>query len=268
LWGPNKERGVYRSTDGGATWTQTLLINEDTGVSDIAIDLQSPNILYAAAYQRRRTVFGYNGGGPGGGLYRSTDGGAHWTKLTRGLPTQGDVGRFAVEVYRRNPNIVYALVEHATLGGVYRSEDKGVSWARISDTNPQLRIDPNNDQKLWLGGVNIYMSEDGGRTFVQTRFQGVHSDVHGIWINPADSDNLIIACDGGVWTTTDSGRHWRHVDNFPLGQFYEVSYDFQKPYHICGGAQDNYSWCGPSSTTQQLGIGNEDWITIGRRRLL
>ncbi len=268
LWGPNKERGVYRSIDGGASWSQTLFINEDTGVSDIAIDPQSPNILYAAAYQRRRTVFGYNGGGPSGGLYRSTDGGAHWTKLTRGLPTTGDVGRFAVEVYRRNPNIVYALVEHATLGGVYRSEDKGMTWARMSDTNPrpsyfsQLRIDPNNDQKLWLGGVNIYLSEDGGKTFVQTRFQGVHSDVHGIWINPADSDNLIIGCDGGVWTTSDSGRHWRHINNFPLGQFYEVSFDFQKPYHICGGAQDNYSWCGPSSTTQQLGIGNEDWITV------
>src|SRR5580658_3587408 len=276
LWGPNKERGVFRSTDGGATWTQTLMIDVDTGVSDLAIDPQSPNILYAAAYQHRRTVFGYNGGGPGSGIYRSTDGGLHWTKLVggatstlgRGLPPTGDLGRCALEVYRRNTNIVYALIEHATLGGVYRSEDKGATWTRMSDTNPrpsyfsQLRIDPNSDQKLWLGGVNIYMSEDGGKTFVQTRFQGVHSDVHGIWINPADSDNLIIGNDGGVWTTKDSGRHWDHLNNIPIGQFYEVSYDFQKPYHICGGAQDNYSWCGPSSTTQQLGIGNEDWITV------
>jgi len=276
LWGPNKERGVYMSTDGGATWKQTLFVNEDTGVSDIAIDWQSPNILYAAAYQHRRTVFGYNGGGPGSGLYRSTDGGQHWTKLGtsgtgsigRGLPANGDVGRCSLDVYRKNTNIVYAEVEHATLGGVYRSEDKGTTWARMSDTNPrpsyfsQIRIDPNNDQKIWLGGVNIYMSEDGGRTFVQTRFRNVHSDVHAIWIDPANSDHLLSGNDGGVWSTHDSGRNWTHFNNIAIGQFYEVAYDFQKPYHICGGMQDNYSWCGPSSSTQQLGIGNEDWITV------
>jgi photosystem II stability/assembly factor-like uncharacterized protein len=268
LWGPNKERGVFRSMDGGATWTQTLVIDQDTGVSDIAIDPQSPNILYAAAYQHRRTVFGYNGGGPGSGLYRSTDSGAHWTKLTKGLPPAGDVGRCAIDIYRKNTNIVYALIEHRTLGGVYRSEDKGASWTRMSDTDPrpmyfsQIRVDPNSDLKIWLGGVNIYMSEDAGRTFVQTRFNRVHSDVHAIWIDPANSDHLLSGNDGGIWVTEDSGRNWRHLNNIALGQFYEVAYDFQKPYKICGGAQDNYSWCGPSSSTQQLGIGNEDWITV------
>jgi photosystem II stability/assembly factor-like uncharacterized protein len=268
LWGPNKERGVFRSTDGGASWSQTLAIDADTGVSDIAIDPQSPNILYAAAYQHRRSVFGYNGGGPGSGLYRSTDSGAHWTKLTRGLPATGDMGRCAIDIYRKNTNIVYALVEHRTLGGVYRSEDKGASWARMSDTDPrpmyfsQIRVDPNSDLKIWLGGVNIYMSEDGGRNFVQTRFARVHSDVHAIWIDPANSDHLLSGNDGGIWVTEDSGRNWRHLNNIALGQFYEVAYDFQKPYHICGGAQDNYSWCGPSSSMQQLGIGNEDWITV------
>ena len=268
LWGPNKERGVYMSTDGGATWKQTLYVNEDTGASDIAIDPQSPNILYATVYQRRRTAFGYNGGGPGSGLYRSTDAGLHWTRMAGGLPAQGDLGRCALDIYRKNPNIVYALVEHATLGGVYRSEDKGATWARMGDTNPrpsyfsQIRIDPNNDQKIWLGGVNIYMSVDGGRTFDQGRFRDVHSDVHAIWIDPANSDHLYIGCDGGVWVTNDSGRNWRHINNIALGQFYEVAFDFQKPYRICGGAQDNYSWCGPSSTAQQLGIGNEDWFTV------
>src|SRR5215469_410585 len=153
LWGPNKERGVYMSTDGGATWEQTLAIDADTGVNDIAIDPQSPNILYATAYQRRRTVFGFSGGGPGSGIYRSTDGGAHWTKLGgeklgRGLPATGDVGRCAVDIYRKNTNIVYALVEHRTQGGVYRSEDKGATWTRMGDTNPrpsyfsQIRVDP------------------------------------------------------------------------------------------------------------------------------
>jgi photosystem II stability/assembly factor-like uncharacterized protein len=273
LWGPNKERGVFMSKDGGATWIQTLTINEDTGVSDIAIDPQSPNILFACAYERRRTVFGYNGGGPGSGLYRSTDGGLHWTRLGaagqagRGLPS-GDWGRSAVEVYRRNSNIVYTLVEHATLGGVYRSEDRGATWARMSDTNPrpsyfsQLRIDPNNDQKIWLGGVNIYMSEDGGRTFSQARFRNVHSDVHAIWIDPANSDHLLSGNDGGIWSTWDSGRNWEHFNNIALGQFYEVAFDYQKPYHVCGGLQDNYSWCGPSSSLQSTGTGNSDWITV------
>ena len=150
-----------------------------------------------------------------------TDGGAHWTQDgTRGLPATGDLGRCAIDIYRKNTNIVYALVEHATLGGVYRSEDKGATWTRMSDTNPrpsyfsQIRVDPNNDQKIWLGGVNIYMSEDGGRTFDQTRFRDVHSDVHAIWIDPANSDHLVIGNDGGVVVTTDdSGRTWRHINN-------------------------------------------------------
>ena len=268
LWGPNKERGVYKSTDGGATWTQTLYVNEDTGANDIAIDPQSPNILYATMYQHRRTVFGYNGGGPGSGIYRSIDGGAHWSKLTHGLPAHGDLGRCALDIYRKNPNIVYAEVQHETLGGVYRSEDKGETWTRMSDTDPrpsyfsQIRVDPNSDLRIWLGGVNIYFSEDGGKTFVQNRFERVHSDVHAIWIDPANSDHLVIGNDGGVWVTRDSGRAWAHLNNIALGQFYEVAVDFQKPYHVCGGLQDNYSWCGPSSTAQQLGIGNEDWITV------
>jgi photosystem II stability/assembly factor-like uncharacterized protein len=276
LWGPNKERGVYMSTDGGAHWEQTLSVNEDTGANDIAIDPASPNILYATMYQHRRTVFGYNGGGPGSGLYRSTDGGRHWIKLGgtgadavgRGLPSTGDLGRCALDIYRKNSNIVYALVEHGTQGGVYRSEDKGVTWRKMSDTNPrpsyfsQIRVDPNTDLKIWLGGVNIYMSEDGGKTFDQSRFRDVHSDVHAIWIDPANSDHLMIGCDGGVWTTVDSGRHWRHINNIPLAQFYEVAFDYQKPYHVCGGLQDNYSWCGPSSSTQQTGIANEDWMTV------
>lgn len=273
LWGPNKERGVYRSMDGGATWTLTLFVNEDTGANDIAIDPQSPNILYATMYQRRRTVFGYAGSGPGSGVYRSTDGGAHWTKLGgagvgRGLPAAGDLGRCALDIYRRNSNIVYALIEHETQGGVYRSEDKGATWTRMGNTNPrpsyfsQIRVDPNNDTRVWLGGVNIYYSQDAGRTFDQSRFRDVHSDVHAIWIDPANSDHLVIGCDGGVWSTWDSGRNWAHHNNIPLGQFYEIAYDFQKPYRVCGGLQDNYSWCGPSSTTQTLGIGNEDWFTV------
>ena len=185
------------------------------------------------------------------------------------------MGRCALDIYRKNTNIVYAEFEHATLGGVYRSEDKGATWTRMSDTNPrpsyfsQIRVDPNNDQKIWLGGVNIYMSEDGGRTFVQTRFRDVHSDVHAIWIDPANSDHMLSGNDGGVWVTWDSGRNWRAHQQHRLGQFYEVAYDFQKPYHVCGGLQDNYSWCGPSSSTaahrhRQRGLDHG----AGRRRIL
>ena len=267
LWGPNKERGVYKSTDGGATWALTLFVNDDTGANDIAIDPQSPNILYATMYQHRRTVWGYNGGGPGSGIYRSTDGGSHWTKLTHGLPA-GPLGRCALDIYRRNSNIVYAEIQHESQGGVYRSEDKGETWTHMSDTDPrpsyfsQIRVDPNNDLRIWLGGVNIYFSEDGGKTFVQNRFERVHSDVHAIWIDPSNSDHLVIGNDGGVWTTNDAGRGWAHLNNIALAQFYEVAFDYQKPYHVCGGLQDNYSWCGPSSTAQTLGIGNEDWITV------
>jgi photosystem II stability/assembly factor-like uncharacterized protein len=269
LWGPNKERGMYKTTDGGTNWTQSLFINDDTGISDIAIDPQSPNTLYAAAYERRRTVFGYNGGGPHGGIYKTVDGGLHWTKLTKGLPATGDIGRCAVEVYRKNTNIVYALIENIAQGGVYRSEDKGFTWTRMSATNPrpsyysQIRIDPNNDQKIWVLGAPLYMSEDGGRTFREDRWPKIHSDFHAMWIDPANSDHIVLGSDGGVTITRDSGRSWDYVNNLPLGQFYEISYNMEKPYKVCGGLQDNYSWCGPSASLQTQGITNAEWINIG-----
>jgi photosystem II stability/assembly factor-like uncharacterized protein len=268
LWGPNPGRGVFLSTDGGATWNKTLYIDDDTGVSDLAIDPQSPNQVFAAAYMRRRTAYGYNGGGPKSGMYRSTDGGRTWTKLAGGLPTTGDVGRCAVDVYRRNGSIVYALIEHLTQGGVYRSDDKGATWRRMSDVDPrpsyysQIRIDPNSDTKVWVLGAPLYMSEDGGRTFIQSRGQGIHSDHHAMWIDPANGDHIILGNDGGVDVTVDGGRNWDFLNNFPIGQFYEVAFDFQKPYHVCGGLQDNYSWCGPSANHDTSGIGNDEWINI------
>jgi photosystem II stability/assembly factor-like uncharacterized protein len=269
LWGPNKERGVFKTTDGGATWTQSLYINDDTGISDIAIDLQSPNTLYAAAYERRRTAFGYNGGGPDGGIYKTVDGGAHWTKLTKGLPTTGDIGRCAVEVYRKNPNIVYALVENTAQGGIYRSEDKGFTWTRMSATDPrpsyysQVRIDPNNDQRVWVLGAPLYLSEDGGKTFREDRWPKIHSDFHAMWIDPADSDHVVLGSDGGITVTYDSGRSWDYINNLPLAQFYEIAYNMEKPYRVCGGLQDNYSWCGPSGSLQTQGIANAEWINVG-----
>jgi photosystem II stability/assembly factor-like uncharacterized protein len=243
LWGPNKERGVFKTSDGGATWAQSLYINDDTGVSDIAIDPQSPNTLYAAAYERRRTAFGYNGGGPDSGIYKTVDGGAHWTKLTKGLPTTGEIGRCAVEVYRKNPNIVYVLVENNAQGGIYRSEDKGFNWTRMSGTNPrpsyysQVRIDPNSDQKVWVLGAPLYLSEDGGKTFREDRWPKIHSDFHAMWIDPAESDHIILGSDGGITVTYDSGRSWDYLNNLPLAQFYEIAYNMEKPYRVCGGLQ-------------------------------
>ncbi len=269
LWGPNKERGVYKTTDGGKTWTQSLFINEDTGVVDIAMDLQSPDTLYAAAYERRRTAFGFNGGGPDGGIYKTIDAGVTWKKLTKGLPYAegGDVGRIGISIYRRNPNIVYTVVQHAK-GGVFRSEDKGESWTKMSETDPrpsyysQIVVDPNNDLRIWVLGAPMYYSEDGGKNFVTNRVRRIHGDFHAIWVNPANSNHMLVGTDGGIHWSYDAGRTWEYVNTVPLGQFYEVSADMRRPYWICGGLQDNGSWCGPSASVYTGGMTNEDWFRV------
>jgi photosystem II stability/assembly factor-like uncharacterized protein len=269
LWGPNAERGVYKTTDGGKTWAQVLKINEDTGVSDIALDPESPETLYAAAYQRRRTVYGFNGGGTSGAIYKTSDGGASWKKLTKGLPYEngGEVGRIGLDIYRKNSNIVYALVQHEK-GGVFRSEDKGETWKKMGDTDPrpsyysQIRIDPTNDLRLWVLGANMYYSEDGGKTFTTQRVKSIHGDFHAMWIDPADANHMITGSDGGIHWSYDAGKSWDFVNTIAIGQFYEVGYDLQKPYHICGGLQDNGVWCGPSNSLTREGIINADWMVL------
>jgi photosystem II stability/assembly factor-like uncharacterized protein len=267
LWGPNKERGVFKTTDGGKTWSNVLFVNEDTGVIDLAIDPQSPMTLYAAAYQRRRTPWGFNGGGPGSAVYRTVDGGANWTKLTKGLP-EGTTGRIGLDVYRGNPNTVYALVENAK-GGVFRSEDRGDNWRKVSelDSRPmyysQIRIDPNNDQRVWQLAANMYNSEDGGKTWVSNIVQRIHGDFHALWIDPANSNHVLAGSDGGLHASYDRGRTWDFINTIPLGQFYEVSMDSQKPFWVYGGLQDNGSWSGPSGTLNQEGITNDDWYRTG-----
>ncbi len=289
LWGPSKDRGVYKTTDGGKTWNNVLFVNEDTGASDIAMNPDSPGTLIAAMYQRRRTVFGYNGSGPGSGLYKSTDGGATWKKLEKGLPWDPDakkpaasadkdkvvdpeavkeIGRIGVNFYRRNANVVYALIEHAS-GGVFRSDDQGETWTRASETNPrgqyysQIVIDPNNDQRLWVAGAQMYYSEDGGKTFKSNLVQKIHGDYHAIWIDPRDSDHMIAGSDGGIYMSHDRGKTWDYLNNVAIGQFYEIGLDMQRPYRICGGLQDNNVWCGPSATLDTHGIANSDWFTVG-----
>jgi photosystem II stability/assembly factor-like uncharacterized protein len=269
LWGPNPERGVYKTTDGGKTWSQVLKINADTGVSDIAMDPESPDTLYAAAYERRRTPFGFNGGGPDGGIYKTVDGGATWKKLTKGLPYEngGDVGRIGLDIYRKDSNIVYAIVQHEK-GGTYRSEDKGETWKKMGDTNPrpsyysQIRIDPNNDLRIWELGAQMFYSEDGGKTFSTQRVKSIHGDFHAMWIDPADSNHVITGCDGGIHWSYDSGRTWDFMNIIAIGQFYEVGLDNEKPFKICGGLQDNGSWCGPSASLTRDGIINSDWTLM------
>lgn len=267
LWGPNKERGLFKTTDAGKTWVNTQFINEDTGFVDVAIDLESPNILYAAAYQRRRAAHGFNGGGPHSGLYRTTDGGATWVRLTQGLP-EGDTGRIGIDIYRRNPNIVYAIIENRR-GGVFRSEDKGMTWKKMSPINPRpmyyskIRIDPNNDQRIWVLGASMYVSDDGGKTFRTDVVTRVHGDFHAMWIDPSHSDHMMVGSDGGIYFSYDRGRGWDFVNTLPLGQFYEIGVDLKKPYNVYGGLQDNGSWGGPSRTLYTVGITNEDWFRVG-----
>lgn len=267
LWGPNKERGVFKTTDGGKTWNNVLFINEDTGITDLAIDPASPLTLYAAAYQRRRTPWGFNGGGPGSALYKTIDGGATWTKLTKGLP-EGTTGRIGIDIYRRNPDIVYALIENAK-GGTFRSDDRGENWRKVNDLTSrpmyysQIRVDPNNEQRLWQLAANMYNSEDGGKTWVSSIVQRIHGDFHALWIDPANSDHVLTGSDGGLHVSYDRGRTWDFINTIPLGQFYEVSLDNQKPFFVYGGLQDNGSWAGPSGTLYQEGITNDDWFRTG-----
>ena len=233
LWGPNPERGLYKTTDGGKTWTNTLFIDENTGFIDLAMDPESPDTLYAAAYQRRRRAFGFAGSGPESGLYKTTDGGENWTRLTDGLPP-GDNGRIGIDIYRKDPRIVYAIVQNEE-GGIFRSEDKGVSWTKMSDTNPrpmyysQIRIDPLNDQRIWVLGSRMYYSEDGGKNFTTERVTRIHGDHHALWINPSDSNHMLLGSDGGIHYSYDRGLTWDFVNTFAIGQFYEVGYDMRRP---------------------------------------
>jgi photosystem II stability/assembly factor-like uncharacterized protein len=275
LWGANKERGVYKTTDGGKTWKQTLFVNETTGATDVAIDPSDPNVLYAATYQRQRAPFGFAGGGVNSGLYKSVDGGETWKKLSNGLPT-GDVGRIGIGIYRKNPKVVYSIwetkngsISGTNNGSIFRSEDGGENWTKVSDVNPrpmyysQIHIDPNDDKNIWVLGASMYNSTDGGKTFTSQRVDRIHGDYHALWINPANSNHVFAGSDGGAHWTHDGGRTWDFVNTLALAQFYEIAYDFRKPYYVYGGLQDNGSWAAPSRTPYSVGVLNDDWYRIG-----
>ncbi len=308
LFGPGGERGIYKTADAGKTWKQTLKVDDDTGANDLVMDATDNRILYASMYQRRRTACCMNGGGPGSGIWKSTDGGDTWARLTNGLPNE-PLGRIGLDVNRRRPNVLYATVEgqaplpaarggstgspqaagaaapdeapqgggrgattavgvDATPSGLYRSDDAGATWRKVNNENArpmyfsQVRIDPNDTETMLYAGVKLHKTVDGGKTVTLNATQTIHDDVHAIWIDPANSNHVIIGNDGGVAISWDMTRTWNFVHNIPVGLFYHVSYDMATPYNICGGMQDNYSWCGPSAVRGAAGIAGFNWATM------
>ncbi len=271
LFGPNEERGVFRTTDRGATWQKLLYIDANTGATDLAMDPSDPAILYAAMYQRQRRAYGFIGGGPGSGIYKSTDGGDTWRELTEGLP-EGDMGRIGLAVSRRNPQLVMAVVE-AEDGGIFKSTDRGETWTRVNELNQrpmyysQLRIDPNDDETVYLVAGSLHRTTDGGENFATVAQEvvyntGVHVDHHDLWIDPENSAHMILGNDGGLYSTWDRGDNWTFISNIPIQQFYDIDLDMADPYFVYGGLQDNNSYRGPSRNTRYHGILNRDWQVV------
>jgi photosystem II stability/assembly factor-like uncharacterized protein len=274
LWGSNPERGVYKTTDGGATWKKVLYKDENTGATDLAMDPRAPNVVFAAMYQRQRKGWGFNGGGPGSGIYRTSDGGATWTELVHGLP-RGDKGRIGLNIFSGDSRIVYAVVEAdpaalPTSGGVFRSNDGGDTWQHLSNLDPRpmyysrIYADPKEANRVYLMGSNrgLWISDDGGRGFREV-FSNVHSEDHVLWIDPENTNRLVIGGDGGVSISYDRGLTWLFRINLPIGQFYNIAVNNRDPYLVCGGLQDNGTWCTPSATNMGYGISFKDAFNIG-----
>ncbi len=271
LWGPNPDRGIYKTIDGGKTWTKVLFVDANTGFADLAMDPSDSLTLYAAAYEYRRRPYLFTSGGPGSGLYKTTDGGATWKKLAQGLPS-GILGRIGIDVSRSNPQVVYALVEAAE-SGIFRSEDKGENWKRTGEqaifkqvnTRPfyysQVRVDPTNDKVIYVFSTGGFVSDNMGKSF-KAISTGTHPDHHALWIDPSNPLHLIDGNDGGIDITYDQGKSWYGVANISAAEVYEVGADRQIPYRVYCGLQDNGVWSGPSASLDPTGILNSDWSCI------
>jgi photosystem II stability/assembly factor-like uncharacterized protein len=271
LWGPGGDRGLYKTTDGGKNWKAVLTISENTGVADVALDPANPDIIYASAYQRRRHVFTLIDGGPESAIYKSTDAGATWNKLKNGLPTV-DLGRIGLAVSPVDPNVVYATVEAADgKGGIFRSDDKGNNWERRNEFDAGAMYyarpvcDPKNVDRIWIMNVQLRESLDGGKTLKKVNEVNHHGDNHAIWVDPDDTKHWLMGSDGGTYETWDDAKSWEFKANLPTVQFYDVAVSNALPfYDVCGGTQDNFSWCGPARTRNVNGIMNSDWyVTTG-----
>ena len=271
LWKEGGDRGLFKTTDGGKTWQAVLTIDEHTGVNDVLMDPRNPDILYAAAFQRRRHVFTYVGGGPGSGMYKSKNGGQSWEKINSGLPTV-DIGRIGLAMAPSNPEVIYAVVEAAQgKGGFFRSTNRGASWEKRSGHNTsgnyysEIVVHPHQPETIFSMDVWIQMSTDGGKTFKMMGEEFKHVDNHSMWIDPKDTNYYLVGCDGGIYESFDAAKTWVFKANLPVTQFYKVALDNSEPfYNIYGGTQDNFSLGGPSRTRSAHGIVNSDWfITNG-----
>jgi len=267
LWDANDERGVYKTTDGGESWEPVLQVDADTGCGGLAMDEQEPDILYAGMWQFRREPWFFTSGGPGSGLHRSTDGGETWERLTEGLP-EGELGRIAVAVAPSRPNVVYATVE-AEDTGFFRSDDLGKSWTRkghssFAEGRPfyfsLIVVDPSDHNRVYKPGGTLALTTDGGEGFSPIANQ-THADHHALWIDPRNVQHLLLGTDGGLYESHDRGTSWTFRNSLPLSQFYQVSFDMERPYNVYGGLQDNGSWYGPSSTS--TAVMNKHWQNIG-----
>lgn len=291
LHGPNPERGVFRTADGGATWEKVLYIDDRVGVIDLVMVPGQPDVLYAATYEKERYPWTYVVGGPGSGIYKTTNGGRDWARLSAGLPG-GMIGRIGVDVHRADPRIVYAVFENANprpgddpgsmrvrggWGEVYRSDDAGATWRMVSapDFNVggkapysfnMLRVDPANPERLYVTSDAMLVSDDGGRTWSDRRsplFRRMFGDIRAVWIDPEDGDRIFVGSDGGVNITYDGGRTVDYLPNLPIGETYDLAYDLEDPYHIYVGLQDHESWKGPINGFSGLVSGIDSWITVG-----
>lgn len=267
VWGPGGDRGLYKTTDGGKTWNKVLEISENTGVNNIVMDPRDPDVLYATSEQRRRTPFTKIGGGPESAVYKSTDAGATWNKIMKGLPSV-HIGGMGIDISPANPDVLYLIVEAAEdKSGFFRSTNRGASWEKMSDHNAsgqyynEIYCDPQNVDLVYSVETRTHYTEDGGKTWKRLGLEDRHVDDHALWIDPSNTKHMIIGGDGGVYETFDRGENWHFKSNLPVTQFYRVNVDNAEPfYNIYGGTQDNASMGGPSQTISEDGITNADWF--------
>ena len=270
LWASGGERGLYKTIDGGQTWTEALVIDEDTGVTDVELDPRNPDVLYAASYQRRRHIWSLLAGGAGSGIHKSTNGGESWRRLERGLP-KGDMGKIGLAVSPADPDVVYATIEaNEQERGFYRSRDRGETWERLNEyissgTGPhyyqEIVASPHDVDRVYQMDVFLHVTRDGGATFeVLGTGRGKHSDNHALVIDPDNPDHLLAGTDASLYESFDEGATWRQFPNLPVSQFYKLALDTAEPfYNIAGGAQDLGTLVGPSRTTNIEGVRNQDW---------
>jgi len=289
LWGDNPERGVYVTRDGGTTWSLSLKADARTGACDLVMDPSDPRVLYAALYARRRTPWSFTSGGTTGGIFRTEDGGRTWRKLGGGLPAE--TGRIGLDLYRKDPHVLYAVIESSEggqaatfqstsrAGGVFRSDDRGEHWTRLGPWAPrpfyfsQIRVQPDDANRIYVLGVDLWVSDDGGHTFRAGGGKNLHPDFHALWIDPGDGNHVLAGTDGGIFQSHDHAANWEFLNNLAIGEFYNLAVDMRDPYRIYGGLQDNQSWGGPSQTrfsyeswldeSRHDGMTNADWYCLG-----